>query len=791
MVDGGRAVSASASTASILDGIRIVDLTTGISGPVATWLLAEAGADVVKVEPPAGDPMRRSPGFRTWNRSKRGVVLELGDPSGAKRLRELLASADVLVHGLRPSTALRHRLDEESLAADFPQLVVCSVLGFPVGHPDADRPGYDILVQARMGLMDEQRGNRDGPIFLRFPIPSWNAAFLGAAGVLARLRARGRDGRGGPVHTSLIQGALAPMMQYWAHAETPSPSFAYGLPKNMMSGLYECGDGVWIHNMGHGRTAEVPLVQQTLATLSPADIEAARSAIAHQAPTPNAVDDPARLVAAFLQRPAAEWLEALWAADIAVQEVAPPGQVLRDEQARACGYLVDVDDPEVGRVTQAGAPYELSPPARVRGPAPALGQHDDEVFAEWTAAGARADEARERPAAALGSPGPDEPPLAGIRVLDFGNYLAGPFAPMLLGDLGADVIKLEATTGDAMRPVARSFCGCQRGKRSLALDLKHPEARGIVERITQSVDIVHHNLRYPAARKLGIDYDSLRAYKPDLIYCHTSSYGPRGPRADWPGYDQLFQACSGWEVAGGGPGNPPIWHRMGTMDHANAFSSLFATLLALRHRERTGEGQFLTSSILGAAVVTASELYLGADGALPPFPEIDPGQHGIAPGYRIYRTEGAGGEGYVAVAALSQERLAALLSVAGVERAEQLEDALRAREQRELADALEAAGVPAEIVRTGQERGFFEREEHRAGGLVASYPHAEMGQMEQVGAFWNLGDLPLVIETAPPALGQHSHEILGEVGYTTGEVDAWIDAGVIVAADGGGANGRS
>ncbi len=760
----------------ILDGIRVLDLSTGISGPVAAMLLAEAGADVIKVEPRAGDPLRASPGFRTWNRSKRGLVLDLGESSGRATLEQLLEGADVLVHGLRPSRAARVGLSDAALARRFPALVTCSVLGYPVGHADAERPGHDILVQARMGLMDEQRGSRPGPIFLRLPIPSWCAAWLAAIGILARLRARERSGRGGPVHTSLLQGALAPMMQYWARAERPSPMFAWGLPKNMMSGLYECGDGVWIHMMGSfDAVAGIPLVAEALAAVEPEELERARRDIAALSSPPTLTHDPALLVAAFRRRASREWLEVLWAHDIAVLPAARPGDVLREEQARANGYVVEVLDPELGRLTMAGAPYESSPPARVRRPAPRLDEHGPELRSE------RVRPARER----LGPPPPGAreaaaaPPLAGVRVLDLGNFLAGPFAPMLMADLGADVIKLEATTGDQMRPVARSFCGCQRGKRSIGLDLKNPAARPILEELVRRADVVHHNLRYPAARKLGIDYETLRAIHPSLVYCHTSSYGPRGPRADWPGYDQLFQACSGWEVAGGGPENPPIWHRMGLMDHQNALASLFATLLALRERERSGRGQFVKASILGAAVLTMSELHLLPDGSLPPFPEIDAKQTGVAPGYRIYPTA----DGWVAVAALGEGQLAALLAVADVREAAGLEAALARRKQDELLVALERAGVPAEAVRLEQEREFFEREEHRAGGLTAAYPHAQMGTMEQVGAYWNLVDLPLRLDRAPPALGQHTAEILGELGYEPERIEAWAQEGLVAVDD--------
>src|SRR5215207_11567285 len=123
----------------ILRGVRIVDLSFGIAGPVATHLLAEVGAEVIKVEPPGGDPARSSAGFATWNRSKKGVVLDLHDDADRARLDRLLAGADVLVHGFRPSQARALGLDDASLAARFPDLIVSSVTGYPGNHPDAER----------------------------------------------------------------------------------------------------------------------------------------------------------------------------------------------------------------------------------------------------------------------------------------------------------------------------------------------------------------------------------------------------------------------------------------------------------------------------------------------------------------------------------------------------------------------------------------------------------------------------------------------------------------------------
>ncbi len=161
-----------------------------------------------------------------------------------------------------------------------------------------------------------------------------------------------------------------------------------------------------------------------------------------------------------------------------------------------------------------------------------------------------------------------------MKVVDAGAFLAGPLGPMLLADLGADVVKVEPPGGEGMRWVEWSFFGCQRGKRGVALDLKSPAARPALDALVAGADIFHHNLRMPAARRLGVDEASVRAVNPDIVYCHTSSYGPQGPRADWPGYDQLFQSSCGWEVAGAGEGNPPMWHRFGFMDHLCAMGSV-------------------------------------------------------------------------------------------------------------------------------------------------------------------------------------------------------------------------
>jgi len=755
----------------ILDGIRVIDMTEGLAGSVACLLLAESGADVAKVEPPGPSAARARSSFRTWNRSKRSVIVDLETVAGREQLQSLLGTADVVVHEYPPGRAVEVGVDDRTLRTHFPDLIVSSVLSWPANHALADRPVDELLAMARLGICDEQLPmRRSGPVFIRFPLGSWGAVYLAASGIVARLLVRQRSGTGGAAHTSLVQGAMVPMGMHWSRAETPPPSLAIGMPKESRGSqatIFECADGVWIHIMKN--PDGVPLMQKLLAELGPgrvAELNAGADDSAFGYPNRGANQ------AAFRMRRSEEWLRELWAHDVAVQPALPFGAIFDDEQARSNGYVVDHDDPEVGRIVAGGLPISIQPPQRVVRPAPRQGEHTKEVLAEWAEGVAPPARARRRQDVTTRTSG--RYPLEGVNVLDLGNYLAGPYGPMLLADLGANVVKVEATTGDAMRFVAWAFAGCQRGKRSVALDLKAKASRPALEALVQWADIVHHNLRMPAARRLGIDYESLQPVNPRMVYCHTTSYGPTGDRADWPGYDQLFQAQCGWEVLGAGEGNPPMWHRFGFMDHQCALSSVLACLLALYRRAETGEGQFVAGSLLGAGALTASETYIGPDGRLAPYDVVDADQTGTGPGYRIIEAA----DGWVAVAARGAEQVGALCRAAGVTDPAQVPAALRPRPRQAVLALLDAARVPCEPVLENQRDPFFDDPANVAAGLVASYEHAEWGPLKQPGGLWSFGDLDVRLEYPPPALGEHTLEVLHEVGLAKADIDRLISAGV-------------
>jgi crotonobetainyl-CoA:carnitine CoA-transferase CaiB-like acyl-CoA transferase len=545
------------------------------------------------------------------------------------------------------------------------------------------------------------------------------------------------------------------MGMHWSRAETPSPPLAAGMPKEgrgSQATIFECDDGLWIHVMGN--PLQVPRIAEFVAGY----VDDGPVPFASGHPQISWVNPSSALVANFRTAPQSVWLEELWANDVPVQPCLPFGGVFDDEQARANEYIVELDDPVEGHITVGGKPLTVTPAQAIRGAAPEHGADTAEVLVDWA-------EQPGRHPVPSGGEITTRYPLEGIRVLDLGNYLAGPYAPQMLADLGADVVKLEAATGDPMRAQGWPFAGCQRGKRGLALDLKSPQSRPALEAAIRWADVVHHNLRMPAARRLGLDYESVRRINPDIVFCHTSSYGPTGPRADWPGYDQLFQAQCGWEVAGAGEGNPPMWHRFGFMDHQCAMSSTVATLLAVYHQDRTGQGQAVAGSLLGAGALTASETFKRPDGTLVPRPTLDAMQVGVSPGRRIVELA----DGWLALAADQPAEIAALAAIE-----------LEGRKVDDALADLNEAGVPAERARLAQRYPFFDDPANRAAQLVAEYTHVEWGKLEQPGALWFFGNQEVQLDRAPPALGEHTVEVLRAFGLAQAAIEKLLTEGVAV-----------
>jgi crotonobetainyl-CoA:carnitine CoA-transferase CaiB-like acyl-CoA transferase len=733
----------------MLEDLRIVEIGEGMAVQVAGLLLAALGADVLKIERPGGDPSRGTASFANWNRGKRSLILDLDASEGKQELERQLAGADVILHQFSPARAAARGLDDASLAERFPQLVMCAITGSPQGHLDVERSDDELLVAARLGVLYENDGHRAGPIVYRYRQGSWSAAYLAAAAILARLVVRLQSGRGGAAHTSIFQGFLATLPLVWGrNSAGPMPNTGpYPLaPRPTAAQLYQCLDGDWLQVMDPSQQfdfASLPTMWEVLAE----GVE---------------IDTREGLNEAFRKRPLASWLADLRAADIAVEPAQPMGEVLRHPEAAANGYVVEIDDHALGRTVQPNVPFHVEGRPLDARPAPTPGEGGQIGWPD------RAD---------TPAPGAVPPePLAGVRVLNLGMFLAGPMGTSMMGDMGANVIKVEALTGDRIRFMHRYYQAAARSKRSLALDLTNPEAQPILERLIRWAEVVHHNMRFKGANKLGLSEENIRRINPDVAFNYSSAYGQLGERGEWPGYDSIFNAIAGWEFENAGKGNRPVFNRPGTMDVSTAQACLVEMLASLYARRAHGRSLATQSSLLAQAVFTQGERLLREDGSLTETYHLSADQTGFSPYHRIYQ---CAGDEWIAVAAHNQGEQDMLRSVLEADEAG-LVEAARKRSAGELLVALERVGVPCEAVNCDDAMNrFFDEPENRRMNLVSALEQPLYGLVEQPGAFWNFGDIPIVFRYAPPAIGQHSDEIMREIGYTDAEIADYRARGII------------
>jgi crotonobetainyl-CoA:carnitine CoA-transferase CaiB-like acyl-CoA transferase len=375
------------------------------------------------------------------------------------------------------------------------------------------------------------------------------------------------------------------------------------------------------------------------------------------------------------------------------------------------------------------------------------------------------------------------PPLDGVRVVDLTSYIAGSYAAMQLADLGAAVIKVEALEGDSFRELP-GFFGWNRGKRSLAVNLKTPEGRQIVEKLAERADVVMENMRPGVAERLGVGYERLSAINPRLIYSSVTAFGSSGPDSDRPGFDPIFQALGGLMTLQGF-GGPPVYLRTAPTDYYTAALATQGIVSALFAREKTGRGQRVETSLLRG--VLALQAGVAIDYPTKPTLVRD------NPTYRLYQA-GDGGWFFLAVGnqafwvklckALELEHLADdprfASWLARLENNQALLPLIDAKFRSQPRDywleLLAKYDIPAAPVQTVME--FMQHPSVQHQDMVHEYDHPEVGRLRLMGQPIAFRGTPTRDPGPPPTLGQHTDTVLREIGYSDDDIAGLIARGV-------------
>ena len=486
-----------------LAGLTVIDLSTTLPGAQATQFLADAGADVILVEGPAGSPLRADPGWPGLLRGKRSVVLDLHAGDDRAALGGLLRQADVLVTTMRPAAAARLELTPELLAARYPRLVAAMITGWGTRGPWAGYKGYEALIMAKTGVLHSKRQLTPGPdpAYVSVPYASFAAGQSAVQGILAALFERESSGLGQVVEANLVSGvgaldtynwyyemilrrypdAFKPLADAFDEQGRPQSRLMYALLVAVTK------DGTWLQ---FAQTAP-RLMQAWLEELGlAAEVTGPKWAGFPDLPAPELrLEWWEKMLALVGERTLGEW-EAVFDRNSNVfgEQFRTPDDALAHPQIEHEGRVVTVPDPDLGPVRQPSTLVHAggAPLTAVRR-APRLGEHADEV---------RQLAASVRPAGKGGAsgPAPRACPLAGVTVLELGGMFAAPFGATLLADLGARVIKIEPPGGDTIRDVmAFPEAGggkVLQGKESIALNIRTPAGLAIVHEFARRCDVV-------------------------------------------------------------------------------------------------------------------------------------------------------------------------------------------------------------------------------------------------------------------------------------------------------------
>lgn len=743
-----------------LAGVRVVDFGQYIAGPMAAMLLADQGADVIRIDPPGG-PRWDSPANAALLRGRRSVTLDLKTPADRDRAAALIRSADVVIENFRPGVMDRLGLGAEHFRDSAPQLIYCSMPGFGADDERADMPAWEGVVMAAgaayslSGLRIPGGAAPDSPpAFSPLPLGSVFAALSMALAVAAALIARDRDGHGQRIEVPLFDSLFdASGAQALTLERSPLRGTSFG------SGFFRCADGRYLTFVAqwfrHLEWFVKAAGKQSWIDEGLVNLDRLRR-------DPDAQEElQQRLTALFATRDARDWEDLGRAHGCSLAMVRTTQEFRNEPAALESGALADVFDPVFGEVRVPGSAVALSAHPDVVGVRPLVSADTPDIV---TALDSRSPTAAEAPSA----PSNRDLPLAGIRVLDLSRVVAAPMTGRLLAQLGADVVKLDVDPSGSTAAFEEPLfhVHLNRGKKTIIADLTTSDGQEVLSELLKSTDVVVQNFTLGTAERLGTDLASLRAHSPEIINVYLNAFGTSGEWASFRGYAELANVSSGLSEFTLGDTPPPSgsspsldFPRWIFTDYATGIVGAFGSLLALRDRRRAGEGQQVETSLLR---ITALEQILWILSESDAAADRSRGRAatGWSPLQRLYDT--ADGTLFLGATPEQTAHVLDALDVSPVPAGElerTLEEAFAQTDTATICAALRAVGVGAHHVTSLPELmppgGIADQR-----GLRLSDESPRHGTVVMPGPVIRLSDTPMVPGNFPAPFGADGDKVL-------------------------------
>lgn len=786
-------------TKMALDGVKVLEFATMVSGPYCGKLLGDMGADVIKVEYPEGDPSRaagpfpksgpdpeQSALFLYINTSKRSIVLDLTEPSQLETFKDLIAWCDILIDNHSPGILQGVGLGWEALQLLNPRLISTVITPYGLTGPRKDVPGDELTLIHAGGLANllpvRVTDLNRAPVKMGGYQVGYHGGISAALASCAALVAQRNSGQGSLIDISLQEVMLAMMAPSVTSPHYHGTTWSRLPDRPPAMGRMQTSDGYVILNAldDHHFRALADLMGNP-------DWCAGREWDDRVYRSHHLMEIAPQITAWMLQQKKDVLHHEAANRGIPIGPINTAADVFNSAQYQARDYFKEVDHPRAGKLRYAGTPYLMSQtPTRNTRPAPLIDQHRDEIL--------KLIKSVANNSKATGSGSNTSLPLAGVRILEFCWVWAGPYATMLLGSLGAEVIKVEGhTRTDLMRrtviwPLAEieptsvlpnqgvAFNTVNLNKKGVTLDLSKPEGVQLALALAADCDVVVDNMRPGAMAKMGLSYADFRNVRDDIIGASSSGRGCQGPERNYLGFASIHHGIGGASYITGYPDDHPS-HSTGDVDIMNATTLALAIVAAVLHRNSTGEGQFIDYSQCEGVSALIGEQLLGY-AMTQEIPTRHGNAHPVYAPHNVYQAWGS--DRWLALEIHSDDEFSILAQVIG--QPEIAEDArfaraasrkrneaaldeviqnwTRERDRDWIVNKFNNAGLAAAPSR--ESRDLYADPHLRERGAFVNIEHPELGQLELVRAPWIIRDHPMPTNHAP-LLGEHNEYVLGDL----------------------------